>query len=120
MTSKARSNSVAAGNSGELIFRCDFTPHFTYVSPASLRLLGRAPEEFVGRPPSVAVFAGDLRVVGEHIRKLRTSGPKTSSVQVRFVHRDGSLVWMEVSARTVVDPATGEPKEMVLVARDIT
>jgi len=46
-------------NSADMIFRCDFAPKFTYVSPSSLRLLGKAPEEFVGLHPSSAVFADD-------------------------------------------------------------
>ena len=49
-----------------------------------------------------------------------TPTPDTSNVAVRFFHKNGSLVWMEVSARMVEDLETGQPKEMILVARDLT
>jgi PAS domain S-box-containing protein len=120
MTTGEQSFKFLAENSADMIFRCDFTPQFTYVSPSSVRLLGKAPEEFVGRHPAVAVFAEDLPVVAEHIRKLRAAGAETSSVEVRFFHRDGTLVWMEVNARMVENQETGQPEEMILVARDIT
>ena len=107
-------------NSADMIFRCDFTPKFTYVSPSSIRLLGKAPEEFLGLHPSSAVFAEDLVIVRKHIEELRERGSKPSNVSVRFFHKNGFLVWMEVSARMIEDSETGEPKEMILVARDLT
>lgn len=109
-----------AENSADMIFRCDFTPRFTYVSPSSLRLLGKAPEEFLGLHPSSAVFAEDLVIVRKHIEELSKPGSEPSNVAVRFFHKNGSLVWMEVSARMIEDPETGQPREMILVARDIT
>lgn len=107
-------------NSADMIFRCDFTPKFTYVSPSSVRLLGKAPEEFLGLHPSSAVFAEDLVIVRKHIEALSKPGSAPSNVAVRFFHKNGSLVWMEVSARMIEDPETGQPKEMILVARDLT
>jgi diguanylate cyclase (GGDEF)-like protein/PAS domain S-box-containing protein len=107
-------------NSADMIFRCDFTPKFTYVSPSSIRLLGKAPEEFLGQSPASAVFAEDLGVIRKHIEALRQPGSEASNVDVRFFHNNGSLVWMGVSARMIEDPQTGEPAEMILVARDIT
>ena len=107
-------------NSADMIFRCDFAPKFTYVSPSSLRLLGKAPEEFVGLHPSSAVFADDLPIVRKHIQELSQHGSAPSNVAVRFFHKNGSLVWMEVSARMIEDPDTGQPREMILVARDLT
>jgi diguanylate cyclase (GGDEF)-like protein/PAS domain S-box-containing protein len=107
-------------NSADMIFRCDFAPRFTYVSPSSVRLLGKAPEEFIGLHPSSAVFGEDLVIVRKHIEELRQHDSPPSNVVVRFFHKNGSLVWMEVSARMIEDPETGRPKEMILVARDIT
>lgn len=107
-------------NSADMIFRCDFTPKFTYVSPSSIRLLGKAPEEFIGLHPSSAVFADDLVIVRKHIEELSKPGAAPSNVAVRFFHKNGSLMWMEVSARMIEDPETGQPKEMILVARDLT
>lgn len=107
-------------NSADMIFRCDFTPKFTYVSPSSIRLLGKAPGEFIGLHPSCAVFADDLVIVRKHIEELSKLGAEPSNVAVRFFHKNGSLIWMEVSARMIEDPETGQPKEMILVARDLT
>jgi diguanylate cyclase (GGDEF)-like protein/PAS domain S-box-containing protein len=107
-------------NSADMIFRCDFTPKFTYVSPSSIRLLGKTPEEFLDLHPSTAVFGEDLAVVRKHIETLSQHGSAPSNVTVRFFHKNGSLIWMEVSARMIEDPDTHKPREMILVARDIT
>jgi diguanylate cyclase (GGDEF)-like protein/PAS domain S-box-containing protein len=107
-------------NSADMIFRCDFAPKFTYVSPSSVRLLGKTPEEFLGLHPSSAVLAEDLIIIRKHIEVLSERGSEPSNVAVRFLHKNGSLIWMEVSARMIEDPDTGQPREMILVARDIT
>ena len=107
-------------NSADMIFRCDFTPSFTYVSSSSIRLLGKTPDEFIGKHPSSAVFAEDLPIIRKHIEVLSQHGAEPSNVAVRFLRKDGSLMWMEVSARMIEDPETGEPREMILVARDLT
>jgi diguanylate cyclase (GGDEF)-like protein/PAS domain S-box-containing protein len=120
MTYDEQSFQFLTENSADMIFRCDFTPKFTYVSPSSMRLLGKSPDEFVGLHPSSAVFADDLVIIREHIEKLRQPGSESSNVDVRFFHKNGSLLWMEVSARMIEDPDTGKPREMILVARDIT
>ncbi len=38
----------------------------------------------------------------------------------RILHRDGHYVWLETTLRTVFDPATGEPRNVISVSRDIT
>jgi diguanylate cyclase (GGDEF)-like protein len=38
----------------------------------------------------------------------------------RVRRKDGTVVWLEVSPNLVLDPKTGEPRETILVLRDIT
>ena len=47
-------------NSADMIFKSDFTPKITYVSPSCFRLLGWEPEELLGRGPEVATYYEDL------------------------------------------------------------
>jgi hypothetical protein len=54
-------------NSADMIFRCDFTPKFTCVSSSSVRLLGKAPEEFPGAP-HLAFEMWDIRTASLKLR----------------------------------------------------
>ncbi|TSA81705.1 PAS domain S-box protein [Deinococcus detaillensis] len=87
---------------------------FVRVSAASSRILGYAPEEMLGRSAFDFVHPDDAAmtsVEGQHI----SSGQATTTFQNRYLHKDGSVVWLEWSAVVV-------PDERLLygVARDIT
>jgi diguanylate cyclase (GGDEF)-like protein len=41
-------------------------------------------------------------------------------MDLRIVHKDGSLVWVESNSRLVRDPVTAEPTGLVLTLRDIS
>jgi PAS domain S-box-containing protein len=115
----------------DFVFRYRFRPErrFEYVNQAVTRLLGYTPEEFYADPLLHRKFdhPDDLDV----LRELVLSGGKAGSPLVRWIRKDGAVVWvdqrivclyddegrieaMEGIARTVEDPTAGpEPTTRV-------
>jgi two-component system, NarL family, sensor histidine kinase UhpB len=110
---------LLAENARDMIYRCALVPHgLQYVSPASTRLTGRTPEEFLADPEAAwsAVHPED-RVKA---RAMRTH-PEASvdPVVLRWVHPDGSVVCVEHRNSLVYD-ATGQLIAFEGIGRDIT
>jgi len=74
----------------------------------------------VGTGPEAFVYPEDVPLIAAAQERNRTQNSGIAPVTVRMRKKSGSLAWMEISARLVRDPVTGEPKETVLVMRDIT
>ena len=91
-----------------------------YVSPACVRILGWTQEEMTGVGPEAFVLPEDLPLIEAASRRIAEPGVENAPATVRMLRKDGSLVWMEMNARAIRDPATGEPSEVVVVMRDIT
>ncbi len=81
----------------DMIFRLRLTdtPRFSFVSPSCWRLLGFTPREMVDAPRGVAQF-----VHVDDVVKLRalSAAVQATGVEVRFQHREGNTVWMNVRA----------------------
>lgn len=90
-----------------------------YMSPACLTMFGRTAEEMVGLPPEQMIEADDLPLVYEAIRR-GAAGQGGAPTTVRIKRPDGRPLWVEASGRTVLDPATGKPQEIMLIIRDVT
>jgi diguanylate cyclase (GGDEF)-like protein/PAS domain S-box-containing protein len=111
---------VLTENSVDLLCRVglDYTMH--YVSPACFRILGWTQEEMIGVGPEAFILAEDLHLMEAAAGRVLSPGLENSPSTVRMRKRDGGFLWMEMNARLVRDPETGEPSEMVVVMRDIT
>jgi diguanylate cyclase (GGDEF)-like protein/PAS domain S-box-containing protein len=107
-------------HSFDIICRVGLDNTMHYVSPACLRILGWTQEEMTGVGPGNFVLAEDVRLIEAASRRLLDPEVENSPATVRMRRKDGSLVWMEMNARAIRDPATGEASEVVVVMRDIT
>ena len=90
----------------------------TYVSPASLQLLGYAPEELVGKPIVGLIHPEDGALAGI-ARKRATGTNDTSSVTLRYRQKDSSYAWIESRSKSIIDPPTGAVRETLTVMRDV-
>jgi diguanylate cyclase (GGDEF)-like protein/PAS domain S-box-containing protein len=109
-----------AEHSVDIISRSDMDMVLTYVSPSSLPLLGYKPEEMVGKKAEVFIVAEDIPAIHAAVVRILASEVQTDSETIHMRRKDGSMVWMEMNARLVRDPATGCPQGVVTVMRDIT
>ena len=89
-----------------------------YVNPAAAQLLGRSPEELVGGPFLDSVHPDDRAEASAALSRAYADPQATVTFPVRLVRRDGSSVWVEVSASNRLDdPRVGG---LVLSVRDVT
>jgi PAS domain S-box-containing protein len=102
----------------DLVFRLRRTPTIAWLfaSPSSNSLLGYHPDELVGGTVDLArlIHPHDIDAFLELDR-----AEQGLSHRIRFLHRDGRVVWMGVKATVIPGP---RPGELVLegVARDVT
>jgi diguanylate cyclase (GGDEF)-like protein/PAS domain S-box-containing protein len=107
-----------AENSTDLICCAGSNMALRYASPSSLPLLGWQPEEMVGKRLDSFVLAEDasaLAAVGGTHPGVLENSPLT----VRLTKKDGTLAWMEIKHQVLRDAVTGEPRETVMVLRDL-
>src|SRR5206468_3028051 len=96
----------------DLITVADRDGLLSYVSPASQRVLGYAPNELVGRT-LLSLRESDTR---EHLGEGLPSSPTPI---FRCRRKDGSHAWLEVKSYTSSD-TLGEIVEVFSIARDVT
>jgi diguanylate cyclase (GGDEF)-like protein/PAS domain S-box-containing protein len=107
-------------NSVDIICRAGLDFRLKYVSPSCLRILGWTQEEMLNAPPFSIMLPEDASMIDESVARASASGTNSGTAIHRMRRKDGSLVWMEATARHVLDPVTGELTEFVTVLRDIS
>jgi PAS domain S-box-containing protein len=110
---------LMATNSTDVIATSTPQGIFTYVSPSAQKLFGYEPEEIVGRSFLEFPHPDDRDELAAAQRRVLES-PESVTVSFRCRRKDGSFVWVEVLARQVCDPSTGEIAEVQTSCRDIS
>jgi diguanylate cyclase (GGDEF)-like protein/PAS domain S-box-containing protein len=105
-----------AENSADVICRAGADAVLHYVSPSCFRVLGWKPEEMTGKRPDDFIFSEDVSFIPGRL----ISGLEDAPLAVRMRRKDESVAWIEVKHRVMRDTATGEPRETIIVMRDIT
>jgi diguanylate cyclase (GGDEF)-like protein/PAS domain S-box-containing protein len=91
-----------------------------YISPSCFKLLGWKPEELVGKGPEVYILPDDLHVMDDAGVRIVAADDQIDVSTFRIQRKDGSIAWVEANVRLMRDSVTGEPKEHVIIMRDIT
>jgi diguanylate cyclase (GGDEF)-like protein/PAS domain S-box-containing protein len=90
----------------------------TYVSPATTRVLGAAPEKFVGTRVRDLVHPDDIPTFNRAAGAVLTAGHRTVTCDLRAQHADGSWRWLEIiSTNLLDDPSVGG---IICNIRDVT
>lgn len=111
---------LLAEHSADVICRVGLDMKLIYVSPSSLRVLGWSPEEMIAMPPFGTVLAEDIPTLAAAAGRHLEPGVEPDLVSARVLRKDGTIAWMEVSARVVRDSVTQEARETIIIMRDIT
>ncbi|MBX0314090.1 PAS domain S-box protein [Planococcus glaciei] len=88
-----------------------------YVSPANEKILGYSDQVYIGSPFTMNVHPEDAFDLMESVTSL-VDGGKPATIEIRYLHRDGHYIWMEVSPTPVIE--NGQVKRLFTIARDIT
>jgi len=112
---------LLADNARDMIAR--FTPagEITFISPASLKILGFRPEEMIGRRAPEFIHPEDLALFRDYFVALSTAGPgaKADPLQFRCRRKNGQWVWAEGQPTLFFD-ADGALTGILDVLRDIS
>lgn len=100
------------------LVRPDMT--FSYISPSSHRLFGRPVSGVVGHSVAEFVFSEDLPVIAEATRQVMTGALSDTTVTVRVIKGDGSLLWVEVASRLIGENVPGAPGDRAVIMRDVS
>jgi diguanylate cyclase (GGDEF)-like protein/PAS domain S-box-containing protein len=109
---------LLADNSNDVIIRCDLNGMTQYASPSLFRLLGIEPGEIFGKTHLSYVLPEDLPVL-DAVTARHAAGHDDGLATFRMVRKDGRVIWVEGSGRTVRDPAT-QNTNFVIILRDIS
>lgn len=103
-------------NSLDIITVLDEEATIRYESP-SVRALGYEPHELVGENVFAFVHEGDHAAVAERFEEAIQEPGYTTTIEVRFRHKDGSWRTLESRAQT---PRQDDVQGIVVNSRDIT
>lgn len=111
---------LMAEEASEVVTQYDLNGRVVFISDAVKDVLGRLPEEFIGKELCYEIIhpedASLLANIADEL--LRHGGVKRLDYRCR--HADGHYVWMETTLRAVTDPLTGMIKDIFGISRDLT
>ncbi len=116
-TNEARFRSLIH-NAADVILILAPDDTLAYVSPATERVLGYAPEDLIGADPFALVHPDDVAQARSHLAHLAATPKGQGATAFRSRRRDGSWRWLEViGTNLLADPRVGG---IVVNARDVT
>ncbi|MBE7245164.1 MAG: PAS domain S-box protein, partial [Actinomycetospora chiangmaiensis] len=111
---------LIAEHASDIILFSDLDTTRRYVSPAVTPILGYAPDELIGTKPVDFMHPEDVPTFTQALDLLRAGGRDRLPTVLRYRHRDGRWIWLELAFALVHNPATGEPDGFVSTLRDVS
>ncbi len=112
-------HNLVTENSRDVIMVADFEGNRSFMSAAGENWGGWAKADLKTVKSIDLVHPDDRPIVQAAIGSLRT-GKDGALAECRVQTRDRSYVWVEASLRTIRDTATGLPRGILNISRDIT
>jgi len=109
---------LLAENASDMISRLARNGRILYISPACETILGYTPEELTGTISFDLMHPKDRAIIKNIFRKNQYD--ITHTISYEALHKNGHYVWLESSARAVIDPKTNFVVEIQTASRDIT
>jgi PAS domain S-box-containing protein len=107
-----------ADNVNDVIARTNLAGEHVYLSPSVLAVLGFAPEELLGRAVSNLIAPESVAAVDMAVAAMHASPGLPGAFTVRFQHKAGHWLWLQVSAKMIYED--GKAVGVIHVSRDIT
>ena len=104
--------------SGDIIILYDTNSNLLFCSNALERLIGRSADEIRDGGYRNFIHPDDMDEAAKMWTRPLAGGIVVSTWRIK--HVDGHYLWLETTIRTVFDPKTGEPKNVISVSRDVT
>ena len=105
-------------NSSDVVIHIDENGEMVYLSPGLERILGREPEDRVGKNAFKYIHPDDReRTIEEFYNLTEDSKRELEEIEIRMENEDGEYVWIEVAATDQTDTELGG---VIASLRDIT
>lgn len=105
-------------NNSDIILLMSFTGDILYCSPSLLKVMGYAPEEWIGKKQFDCVHPEDVKTL-EAIRERANGSPaETFYYKCRVLHKNGSYRWCEGTLTNLLDESS--VSAFVFNFRDVT
>jgi PAS domain S-box-containing protein len=104
--------------SGDIIILYDTNSNLVFCSQALERLIGRSADEIRDGGYKNFIHPDDTGEAAKMWARPLDGGTVVATWRIR--HAKGHYVWLETTIRTVYDPETNQPKNVISVSRDVT
>lgn len=89
------------------------------VNPYFRKMLGYSKDEIMSMKFSDYVRPEDLKITKKEFKKLISGDTSRFSLEIRFIHRNGDVLWGKLSASPVID-RENNPTHVLLRVEDVT
>lgn len=104
----------------DVVAHYDAHAHVMFISPAVKAILGRGPEEFIGKQISEdLIHPEDFPRAVNAFTQCVLKGEQVQ-FDYRFLHKDGHYIWLESTMRSALDADGKRTAEVIGVTRDIS
>ncbi|MGB9475429.1 MAG: PAS domain S-box protein [Candidatus Udaeobacter sp.] len=100
------------------VARCDTNGRIVFANRTLCKMLGYTESELIGRSVADVTYRDDLEKTMRLFQRMVQVG-KSFELEKRYVRKDGSVLWADVSANVVREPS-GNAQSTVAVIVDIT
>lgn len=102
---------MLAENAMDVIYRYTIvpSPRYEYISPSIIKMSGYTPEDFYNDPYFAfkIIHPDDIHLLGDSEKSLKEkqkiSGVKEEQVVLRWIKKDGSIIWTETRTYDIFD-----------------
>lgn len=111
---------LLTNNIRDMVARSTISGKFLYVSPSCYDILGYTPEEMLGHVGFSYVHPDDHPEVKQVQSRVRLQPEVFIPFTMRYRHKHGHYVWLEVSGQALLSPETGKVIEFITTSRDVS
>jgi len=100
LTASERRYRERVENLREIVFECDRTGHLIFVNSAWTETLGHQVSEVIDQPLAGFIDKCDVerwKTILKHQYDCQTTGLANGSLELRFLHKTGDILWLELA-----------------------
>jgi diguanylate cyclase (GGDEF)-like protein/PAS domain S-box-containing protein len=110
---------LLADNTTDIIAHYNIKGICLYISSVCQSLLGYPPQKFIGQGLACGCHPDDVPIIEQFYQQI-CHQLIIDPVSYRLQHQNGKYIWFETTAKTILNPNTGELEAIITTSREIT